>query len=341
MLKPLIPYTLKDINPLINYRKGETKFGEKVDLLLTHEQIEEQINSSLAKYVLIGIPEDAGVIANFGRPGARNAWQAVLKTLVNIQNNSYLKPKKLLILGHLDYQKELNALENFADDAELYRKNAKALVKKIDDDVTYLVQHIVKAGKKPIVVGGGHNNAYGILKGCAIGHGKPLNAINIDAHTDFRPSKSRHSGNGFSCAYKEGFLNKYFIFGIHENYTPAKVFDKLHKNPERVQYNTFEEIEIRQEKELTYQINTAMDFIKTDKFGIEIDCDAIKNIPSSAMTSTGFSIEQVRRLLHAFSSHKNASYLHICEAAPNSNHENEQLLTGKLITTLITDFLKK
>jgi formiminoglutamase len=30
-----------------------------------------------AKYVIIGIPEDIGIRANFGRPGAASAWEAI------------------------------------------------------------------------------------------------------------------------------------------------------------------------------------------------------------------------------------------------------------------------
>jgi formiminoglutamase len=74
--------------------------------------------------------------------------------------------------------------------------------------------------KNPII--GGHNNSYGNIKGTALAKGKPVNAINFDAHSDFRILEGRHSGNGFSYAYEEGFLKK-FYFGLHENYT-SKVF---------------------------------------------------------------------------------------------------------------------
>jgi arginase family enzyme len=40
---------------------------------------------------------------------------------------------------------------------------------------------------------------------------KTINAINFDAHSDFRILEGRHSGNGFSYAYEEGFLKKYFV----------------------------------------------------------------------------------------------------------------------------------
>jgi formiminoglutamase len=39
----------------------------------------------------------------------------------------------------------------------------------------------------------------------------------------------------------------------------------------------------------------ALEFIKNDCFGIEIDLDAIPNIASSAMTLSGFSVEELRQ----------------------------------------------
>jgi formiminoglutamase len=41
----------------------------------------------------------------------------------------------------------------------------------------------------------------------------------------------------------------------------------------------------------------ALEFIKNDCFGIEIDLDAIPNIASSAMTLSGFSVEELRQFI--------------------------------------------
>jgi formiminoglutamase len=41
----------------------------------------------------------------------------------------------------------------------------------------------------------------------------------------------------------------------------------------------------------------AMAFVETDFFGIEIDLDAIPNIASSAMTLSGFSVEELRQFI--------------------------------------------
>ena len=84
----------------------------------------------------------------------------------------------------------------------------------------------------------------------------------------------------------------------------------------------------------------ARDFIKNDPFGIEIDLDAIPNIASSAMTLSGFSIEELRSFISFFAKQKNASYIHICEGAPDLDQEKNNHLIGKLIGYLVTDFIK-
>ena len=84
----------------------------------------------------------------------------------------------------------------------------------------------------------------------------------------------------------------------------------------------------------------ALEFINNYFFGLEIDLDAIPNIASSAMTLSGYSIEQVRQFISFFAKNKNAAYLHICEGAPDLGEEKNNHLIGKLIGYLITDFIK-
>ena len=133
-------------------------------------------------------------------------------------------------------------------------------------------------------------------------------------------------------------LDKYFIFGIHENYTSQVIFNKIKKLKKFVRYNTYESIAIRHELKFKKEIITALNFVCNQPFGIEIDCDAIQNIPSSAQTPSGFSVKQTRRFIHYFGSHPNATYLHICEAAA-TGIESANSQTGKLLSYLITDFM--
>lgn len=210
-MEKLILLEKLEVNNLLNTRDGEIKFGEQIKLLSNVSNIYDAIKSLDVDYVIFGLPEDVGVFANQGNTGTYNAWNATIKVLLNIQSNPFTAANRVLILGHLDFTEELEQLSKLKQNDKKHIQSARKLVTEIDKHVTDLVCTIISAGKTPIAIGGGHNNAYGIIKGTSLGLKKPINAINFDAHTDFRNLEGRHSGNGFSYAYNEGFLKKYFI----------------------------------------------------------------------------------------------------------------------------------
>jgi formiminoglutamase len=335
-MQHLVLFTDKDRDTIIKARKGESKFGEHIKLIPKLTNIYDEIVDLDVDYVLFGISEDIGVYANHGHTGTYKAWEATLKVLLNIQNNSFTKPKRVLILGYLDFKEARLELTTPKPSKKKNINVARSFVETIDKEVTYIVSSIVKAGKTPIIIGGGHNNAYGNIKGAALAKNGKVNVVNFDAHTDFRDEEGRHSGNGFSYAFAEGFLKNYFIFGLHENYTSDTLFKSLQKI-KYLNYNSYEAIEVRNELDFDTELNSALNHVSGKPFGIEIDCDAIENIGSSAMTPSGFSIKQVRKFVHHFGKHENATYLHICEAAPTKKTETK---VGKLITYLITDFIR-
>ena len=339
-MERIIPFTSNDLAKITNHRSGEIKFGEKMITVPKNTDTIEFFKTCEAKYVLFGIPEDIGVRANFGRPGAASAWNSSIKSIANIQHNRLCKGSQLIVLGQLDVSKVMKEVQNLDFNDSNDRSRLSQLVTIIDKDVSHIIFNIVKSGKIPIIIGGGHNNSYGNIKGSALAKGKSINAINFDAHSDFRILEGRHSGNGFSYAYEEGFLKKYFIFGLHENYTSKRVLDIIKKIESRVRFNTYESVNIRKEKEFDLEMAYALEFINNDFFGIEIDLDAIPNIACSAMTTSGFSVEQLRQFISFFAKNKNATYLHICEGAPDLGEEKNNHLIGKLIGYLITDFIK-
>lgn len=339
-MKKLNTLTQTAKNKLINKRSGESKFGQHIQLISDAFNIYEQLKDLDVQYVIFGIPESIGVIGNNGKPGTESAWEYALTTLLNTQNNKFNDGSKVAVLGHLDFSEEQAYIDTLNHNKLSDLKKVRATVANIDKEVSQLVHDIVKAGKKPIIIGGGHNNAYGNIKGTSLALNTSINAINFDAHTDFRAEEGRHSGNGFSYAFTEGFLDKYFIYGIHENYTSDNILTKMSKLKKQVQYNTFETIQIRQELKFKKECKRALEFISKKPFGIEIDCDAIEQIPSSAMTPSGFSVNKTRQFLHYFGSHNNAAYLHICEAAPKLGSKKTANQTAKLISYLITDFIR-
>lgn len=335
-----LPFTIYDLAKVTNHRSGEIKFGEKMLTVPHGANPISYIKNTDAKYVLLGIPEDIGIRANFGRPGAASAWNEAIKSIANIQHNRFCKGNQIIVLGQINVLEEMKEVENLDFNNIDDRVKLSQLVQKIDKDVSHIIFSIVKLGKIPIIIGGGHNNAYGNIKGTALAKGKPINAINFDAHSDFRILEGRHSGNGFSYAYEEGFLKKYFVFGLHENYTSKSVLDIIKKTEDRVRFNTYDSINIRKEKNFGQEMIYALEFIKSETFGIEVDLDAIPNIASSAMTLSGFSVEELRQFVSFFAKNKNAGYLHICEGAPDLDVDKNNHLIGKLIGYLVTDFIK-
>lgn len=339
-MENIVKFTETDLSKYTSHRSGEIKFGERILTIPKEEKTFEYLKSAEADFVLLGVPEDLGVRANFGRPGADTAWEAAIKAIVNLQHNKFCKGNRLLILGHIDVSGIMKEAEALDVTVKEDRKQLSHLVEKVDKEVSHIVAKIISAGKTPIIIGGGHNNAYGNIKGAALANGKPVNAINFDAHTDFRQLEGRHSGNGFSYAMEEGFLKKYFIFGLHENYASKGVMENIKKLSERIRYNTYEQIAIRKERSFSDEMAHALGYIEDENFGIEIDLDSLPNVASSAMTPSGFSIEKVRQFIHYFGKNKNATYLHLCEGAPALDNDKNSHLTGKLIAYLVTDFIK-
>ena len=286
---------------------------------------------------MLGLPEDIGVRANFGRPGAYSAWNTALENILNIQSNSFFSGENILVLGHVQFEdlyeksKHLNA-KNKQDLEEL-----RALTAVVDQRVYNIAKKIFEAGKILIAIGGGHNNSYPLLKAFAGTEG--INCINIDPHSDFRPLEGRHSGNGFSYAKENGYLKKYFVLGLHENYNSSSIIERFNADDE-LDFVSYEQICIREEINFSEAILKAISFCANNSIGLEIDLDSIQNIPSSAKTSSGFLPCEVRKAIHKIASSKMCNYFHIAEGAPVLSHIKTDNKTGKLIAYLVSDFVK-
>lgn len=326
-------YNKETLVALTSTRKGELKFGEAIDTVSSLDELKEKPQ----QYILLGVPEDIGVCANFGKPGASQAWKEALTSLCNIQQTQYCQTENTLVLGEIDCTKQMEQAAILDTNDAHYVEKLGELVTQIDHVVAQVIEKIVACGKTPIIIGGGHNNCFGNLKGASTAMGKPINAINFDAHTDFRALEHRHSGNGFSYALEEGFLNKYFIFGLHRNYTSQAVFDRMTELSGKIQFSFFEDISVQHKKPFSEALKEAENFCNQEPFGLEIDLDAVANMGSSAMTPSGFSLEECRRFVAYFSANKNCTYIHICEGAPNRALFAGQV--GKAIAYLVSDVI--
>lgn len=326
-------YSDQYIQSLVKKRHGEIKFGEKLKAVTSWEGL----NQCNQHYVLVGIPEDVGVRANYGNPGTAEAWEKALTVLCNIQENHLTNCNCVVVLGEVDCDAEMKSASRLSTKEEKYNEKLGELVSEIDTKVAKTVERILSAGKFPIVIGGGHNNSYGNLKGAFNALKQPIHCLNFDAHTDFRALEHRHSGNGFSFAFEEGYLDRYYTFGLHRNYTSEAVFKRLKLHQQKIKYTLFEDIMIDEKISFKEAALEANRFMAEDPFGLEIDLDAIEDMGSSAMTPGGFSIQDARKFISYFSKKENCVYLHICEGAPGLG--NFPMQVGKTISFLISDVI--
>jgi formiminoglutamase len=339
-------YSKEDILSITRVRRFETKLGERVRFIVNTQNWQEELSQSDAKYVVLGIPEDIGVKANQGKGGAETAWLPFLHSFLNIQSNDFLTGDHVLLLGHFDFGDIKFLIDSNAYNQEEQINAYRHAVNIIDEHVENIIKVISASKKIPIVIGGGHNNAYPIIKGTAKGLYKAeviplaqINCINLDAQTDLRPAEGRHSGNAFTYAEEDGYLGKYAVIGIHENYVPQNVLMKMHDNP-FVQYNSYEDIFIHERLNFIQAVAHATGFTEDTYTGIDLDLDSIEYILSSALTPSGVTALRARQFINFTATDCKVAYLHICEGACQLSDGRKDETTGKLISYLVSDFIK-
>jgi formiminoglutamase len=335
-MKNLKYYSAEKVASLTNIRKGETKIGEQITALQSVEELEK----TDALFVIVAIKEDIGIRANYGQPGAATCIDYVLPALLNVQDNRFLSAKQLCLLGYLDFDDYMNQAEGLDPNNERDLDRLRELTALIDLRVAALIRVIIKNGKVPIVIGGGHNNSYGIIKGCAAAKEKNIDVLNIDPHADFRALEGRHSGNGFSYAQNEALLGRYAVFGLHESYNNQATLETF-RNSAELYYMSFDELLTFSTAERDRLFKDALRWLGSGQIGLELDLDSITRMPVSAFNSSGYSMRQARLLVKTAAALSKPYYFHLAEGSPaRANSEQERELMGKAITYLITDFIK-
>jgi formiminoglutamase len=135
--------------------------------------------------VVLGFPQDEGVRRNGGRVGAAAAPDHIRHWLYRLTPFDPERDADLAALAPLD-------LGNLVVDADLEASQVL---------LGQAVAALLRAGAIPIVLGGGHEAAFGHYLGYAEA-GVPVGIVNIDAHLDVRPllGGQGHSGSPFRQA---------------------------------------------------------------------------------------------------------------------------------------------
>lgn len=339
-------YSKPDILSMTHTRRFETKVGERLLAVSDANHLETSIATSKAKFVIVGIPEDIGVKANYGSGGTDTVWKPFLEAFVNIQSNDFLEGGDILLLGHFDFTEISTLIEGNAHGFEEKVNAYRHAVNEVDEAVEPLIKLITQNNKIPIVIGGGHNNAYPLLKGASKGLYKSgqiplasLNCINLDAYADFRPLEGRHSGNAFSYAEEDGYLQKYCVIGIQENHLAQNIWIDVVNNP-FIDFITYEDIFIHEKKNFLQAVAHATTFTEDTHTGIEVDLSCVENAVISSGTPSGVNPLHARQFVSYAAGDTKTAYLHICEGASIVSDGKSSDIIGKLICCLVSDFIK-
>lgn len=148
--------------------------------------------------VLVGFPQDEGVRRNQGRPGAAEAPSAIRHWLYRLTPwDAEPHSLDLLDVGNV----------RIAGDLE---ESQQALAE--------VIAALLTASAVPIVLGGGHETAYGHYLGY-VRAGRDPAIVNLDAHLDVRPLRDGrgHSGSPFRQALEHPTRplpgNRYVVLG--------------------------------------------------------------------------------------------------------------------------------
>jgi len=84
----------------------------------------------------------------------------------------------------------------------------------------------------------------------------------------------------------------------------------------------------------------AADFTGDNYTGVEVDLDCVEGVLSSATTPSGISAVHARQFVNFAAQQTKPAYLHICEGAVQLADGRKDGVTGKLISYLVSDFIK-
>ena len=164
---------------------------------------------------LIGFSCDAGVRRNHGRPGAAGGPQAIRQVLA-------VQPWHLKTAVY--DAGDVVCVDDALEDAQA--------------ELSAQLKQLLGGGHFPIVLGGGHEVAFGSYQGLA-GHlaESPemprIGIINFDAHLDMRLSLKASSGTPFAQIYRDCQVNGrpflYLCAGVAETGNTAALLDNAHR----------------------------------------------------------------------------------------------------------------
>lgn len=268
-------------------------------------------------FTLLGYACDEGVRRNLGRPGAAKGPDAIRSQLGKLAN-------------HLSDKVSILDLGNF----DCLDGDMKATQQALQQQLA----NILKKNSFPLLLGGGHDIAYGHYCGLRdhLGKKQTIGIINFDAHFDLRKyEKETNSGTPFyqiaEDCFKQGIPFQYLCLGIRKEANSSELYktaDELGVN-----YMSQAEFSIHCIEQVEQAIKTFLS--RVDSVYVTIDMDGFSSAYApgvSAASPIGFSPEIVLASLGFIIRSKKLISVDVAEMNPAFDRDDQ---TAKLAASLL------
>lgn len=273
--------------------------------------------------VFLGYACDEGVKRNQGRPGAAEGPDVLREQLAKLPAH-FIEQTNLLDGGTI-----------VCEDNDLEGAQA-ALSNRVSD--------LLNLGLFPILMGGGHDMAYGHYNGIKkhIGQDKTIGIVNFDAHFDLRNNEGgNNSGTPFYQIARDCVMEQrpfeYLCLGIREDANDSNLFETALELG--VDYIKTDQFSMHRLEQVKREIKLFTD--KVDVVYVTIDLDGFSSAYApgvSAASPMGFSPDIVLESLKVIAETKKLISMDIAELNPAFDRDNQ---TAKLAASLVHFIIHK
>ncbi len=315
--------------PQITNWKGRTDASDGTAEYRWHQVIQPLDLSQIVEkregkpaFSLLGFCSDEGVRRNHGRQGAAKGPVAIRSALANLPLHDHNQETQLYDAG----------------DVLCTNGNLEAA----QDTLATKVKLLLENQYTPIILGGGHEVAYGHFKGITRHKTQEkIGIINIDAHFDLRKmTPNATSGTPFRQLLDENpaFYGKfpYLCLGIQEMGNTRALFDVAHAHA--VQYVLAERLHFRLIEALEYQVNAFIASRELIYLTVDMDVFAAAFAPGvSAPNATGVFPDVVLHLIRLIMGSGKVVSMDIAELNPDFDIDER---TAWLAASLVYQMVK-
>ncbi|MGT2933357.1 formimidoylglutamase [Streptococcus catagoni] len=270
-------------------------------------------------FALIGFKSDKGVYINHGRVGAVEGPDAIRTQVAKLPWH-FGQSVRIYDVGDID--------------------GPNRTLEELQMSLAQAVRRLRALNLIPIVLGGGHETAFGHYLGLknSIDSEKELAVINMDAHFDLRPydQTGPNSGTGFRQMFDYSLnanqVFPYMVLGIQEHSNNLFLFDFVAKS-KAIQFLTGQDIHSLGNQKVCQKVD---DFLRDRPYlylTIDMDCFSAGYAPGvSAIQSLGLDPQLALPILQHIAASGKLIGFDIVEVSPPHDIDNH---TANLAATLI------